>query len=618
MASTSDYNFAQKKWFHSIQAKLILVLLTLLVPILLIQFWIYLERFESRRGEELQANLEIARVAAKCFGQYVDDILHQELAIGVAATFSPSLSPDNLSTFLEANAKGIPAVIRFNWIGPNGHVLASSDPGAVGLDFSDRRFVKEIQSGRDWFVSDLQRSRINGKPIVVICRAVRDESLGVVGIVNAAIDPNRLNNVIAVERFKDGGINLIDSRGMLVCRHPETKHRWGARNRFAYYPILKEVLSSREVIASVKSRTHTPRQKRLVAFTPVPGLGWIAAASRAEDLAVSSIRASILPQTIAVLFATIAAFGPALFFSRRLSVAIGRLRDHALATGRGEDPGPACEAGTAELCDLANALNQMRQDIRHRESERNLMEEELRKSRDELDLRVVERTAALENANQELRKIPCLLIAAQEEERKRVAAELHDSIGQILAAIKFRVEHMLLDLKKGWHNKALENARELVPTIQRAMEETRTIYMGLRPRVLEDFGVLAALRWYRDELLKLYPERHIELDLGIDESRIPEHLTVPIFRIAQEALNNVCKHSRAEWVDLSLLFDGNGIELTISDDGVGMNMEQMLGSGSARCLGMTSMKERAEMFGGTLSIESAPGKGTTLRASWLG
>ncbi len=219
-------------------------------------------------------------------------------------------------------------------------------------------------------------------------------------------------------------------------------------------------------------------------------------------------------------------------------------------------------------------------------------------------------------AENRLREIPSMLLEAQEEERKRLASELHDSIGQTLAALKFRLEFILDILRKGEKEAAIRAAEEFVPILQRSIDETRAIYMALRPKVLEDFGVIAALRWYRDELLKLYPERHIEIDFRCEESQIPDRLAIALFRIAQEALNNASKHSRAEWVDLAITVNGHGMELVVSDDGVGMDVNQILQSSSARSLGLDGMRERAEMFGGRLTIDSAPGKGTTVRARW--
>src|SRR5208283_5337813 len=239
-------------------------------------------------------------------------------------------------------------------------------------------------------------------------------------------------------------------------------------------------------------------------------------------------------------------------------------------------------------------------------SERRQAQEDLCGARDKLEQRVQERTAELEKANADLREIPSKLIAVQEEERKRLASELHDSIGQTLAAVKFWVEIVLKLRDEGDGSAAMDRLEQFVPILQRSIEETRNIYMGLRPPMLDNVGLLATLEWLRHECMKLYPQRHIVLETGVAEEEIPENLKINIFRIAQEALNNIAKHSKAEWVDISLSNDGNGIELVISDDGVGIDLDLILQTITARSLGLTSMRERAELTGGSFSIESSP------------
>jgi PAS domain S-box-containing protein len=254
---------------------------------------------------------------------------------------------------------------------------------------------------------------------------------------------------------------------------------------------------------------------------------------------------------------------------------------------------------------------------RRRESEAlRESEEALRQSRDELEMRVQRRTAALEKANEELRQIPSKLIAVQEEERRRLAIDLHDSIGQTLAAVKFWIEMALKLRDEGDGIGALGQLERFIPILQRSIEETRSIYMGLRPSMLDNIGLLATLDWLRGECMRLYPQRHIELETKVAEEEIPENLKVNIFRIAQEALNNIAKHSEAEWVDIALSGDECGIGLVISDDGVGMDLDMILQTNAVKSLGLTSMRERAELGGGTFTIDSTPGEGTTIRAFW--
>jgi PAS domain S-box-containing protein len=271
-------------------------------------------------------------------------------------------------------------------------------------------------------------------------------------------------------------------------------------------------------------------------------------------------------------------------------------------------------------------------------SERKLAEEELRKYREHLEELVRERTFELARANEllqqeinerkqtelalleserKLRLISSQLLSSQEEERRRIARELHDSIGQSLAAIKFNVENFIEEIGKDQGGRLANSLERIVPVVQNAMEEARRIYTGLRPSMLDDLGIVATISWFCREFLRTYASICIELQTDIEEEQIPEPLKIVIFRIVQEALNNIARHSRAELVNLSLVGQDGLIELVIEDNGIGFDLESALArSYHEKGLGIAGMKERTELSGGVFDIESFIDEGTTILASW--
>jgi len=141
--------------------------------------------------------------------------------------------------------------------------------------------------------------------------------------------------------------------------------------------------------------------------------------------------------------------------------------------------------------------------------------------------------------------------------------------------------------------------------------------MDLRPSMLDDLGILATISWLCRQFQTTFPSVYIETDIEIQEDEVPNLLKTVIYRILQEGLNNISKHSQAYLVSLSLKRKDNKLELTLQDNGRGFDLEEALVvPSSRRGLGLTSMRERAELSRGSFIIESNPGKGTTIRAEW--
>ncbi len=223
----------------------------------------------------------------------------------------------------------------------------------------------------------------------------------------------------------------------------------------------------------------------------------------------------------------------------------------------------------------------------------------------------------LKDSENRLRYLSSQLLTVQENERKRISREIHDGLGQSLSAIKFKTESITHQMRENRHRKMAESLETILPIIQESIEESRRIQMDLRPSILDDLGIIATLNWFSREFQKTYSDIHIDKEIDIQENEVPDALKTAIYRISQEALNNITKHSRAYLVLLSLRKKNNTIELTIQDNGRGFDPEGAFSiESSKRGLGLSSMRERAELSGGSFMIESTIGKGTMIRAIW--
>ncbi len=234
-----------------------------------------------------------------------------------------------------------------------------------------------------------------------------------------------------------------------------------------------------------------------------------------------------------------------------------------------------------------------------------------------LEVRVQEGKAELSQANEEHRILSRQLLSAEETERKRIAGEIHDSIGQALSAIKFSLENSIKVFQDNFIQLDLAPLEAIVPLIQKTIEEVRGIVMDLRPSILDDLGILATINWFCREFENIYTTIIIQKEIAIQEEEIPPPLKTVIYRILQEALNNVAKHSQADRVRLSMRKKDAGLELTLADNGKGFDVESTLSSNpSIRGVGLASIRERAELSGGFYTIESGRDKGTNIFIWW--
>lgn len=229
---------------------------------------------------------------------------------------------------------------------------------------------------------------------------------------------------------------------------------------------------------------------------------------------------------------------------------------------------------------------------------------------------------ALRQSQEELRQLSGMLVSVQEEERRRIALDLHDGLGQSISLIKLAVESTAELLAAGDHEFAQESLHQLIPRLKEALLDVRRVATELRPSILDDLGILPTLSWFFREFEAVSKQLVVEKILAVAEHEVPDPLKITLYRIIQEASSNIIKHAAADRMRVVLKRDQNALHLTIDDNGRGFNPDalcakcQTCTTEACRGLGLVSMKERVSLSGGHYRLESSPGAGTHIHAWW--
>jgi signal transduction histidine kinase len=206
----------------------------------------------------------------------------------------------------------------------------------------------------------------------------------------------------------------------------------------------------------------------------------------------------------------------------------------------------------------------------------------------------------------EMGKLSQRLVAAQEQERKNISRELHDEVGQTLNALLVDAGNLQKRIPE-----SDTQSRELLDSIRRladtSVNEVRDIALLLRPSMLDDLGLTAAIQWQAREVSRR-TGLAVKVSAEAEADDLPEGLSICLYRVAQEALQNVARHAQAKTVRIELKQNPGSLVLSVQDDGIGFNVESLGG------LGLVGMKERLRQVGGVLHVTSQSGKGTTVVA----
>jgi signal transduction histidine kinase len=240
------------------------------------------------------------------------------------------------------------------------------------------------------------------------------------------------------------------------------------------------------------------------------------------------------------------------------------------------------------------------------DSNRELRNEVARREHAELELRASSNNLALLSEQ---------LIQAQEVERRRIALELHDSVGQSLSAIKYTLERAIIMVQRGNLGSPESVLTLAVQRIHETADGIRAISMNLRPQMLDNLGAASATSWFCRGFAEIYPTLSVRAEITAQNNEIPKRISTHLYRCVQELLNNVAKHADAVNVWITLKREGARLSLEVRDDGSGM---ETLADHPSRLhgSGIRNLRERAEMTGGEFTLASSPSGGTCAQIIW--
>jgi signal transduction histidine kinase len=476
---------------------------------------------------------------------------------------------------------------------PNGEVYCSAVPFDQPPNAAEQLWYRRAVETGDFAVGDYHVGRITGKPVLVLAYPSFNAAGDILAVVFAALDLQWLNRhkfEIEDQLPDDFTLTQIDENGVILTHQPASDQSPGTK--MLSNSFVKEIMSKQ------KGEIEAPGAKGkpfIYAFAPVHSslrnrqVYVILGLSKKYAFADSNriLQRNLMLLGIVALAAMLAAwFGGEMFILRQIKAMVHasrRLAAGELHTRTG------LPYGSGELSQLAKAFDEMAVALEQRQAERRQAEMELKRS-------------------QELfRNLSTHLQVVREEERTRIARKIHDDLGQAMTALK-------IDLS--WLNKKLPDDQELireklksmVTLINEIIETVHNVSEDLRPGILDDFGLAAAIEWQAEEFQK---RTGIECRTSLppDEIGLSKEKSTNLFRIVQESLTNVIRHADATRVEINLNEKDGLLLLEVVDNGKGITESAVT---HPKSFGLIGIKERVRSLGGEVDIAGIPHAGTRI------
>jgi signal transduction histidine kinase len=493
---------------------------------------------------------------------------------------------------------------------PSGVVIVSHPPDLYppGLDLTGLPHITQALEGRGVTISDGFNEPLNHRPVAAVTVPLYEGSL-FLGLLSGLIDLSDQAIVTPLQQSATlghtGHAALVDRQGRTLVSTFDLPFLSPGEHVTFY----RQAMTQRQpVIETVPFELDLPGEPKddlhVMAFAPMQRAPWGVAVGGDLDETFAGVSRLRLGLAMLSIIAAASVWTATLIGARRPVRAVQRLMEAAQRIANGDLQTPIESPDSGEIGRMAVALERMRRQLLT-----NI--EKLANWNKSLEAHVAKQTEEIRQQQALTQQLLRRAITAQEEERAHLSREMHDGVGQMLTAVELSLDRLAKFLPVEDHNaqERLERARTL---IGQALTDLRRIIAALRPGVLDQLGLAPALRWLGEHLLRpLGISVTIEIE-GLQE-RLPGEIETILFRIAQEAMSNVARHSQAGHVNIQVRYDDGQVTMTLTDDGQGYDLAAISPPvDHSRGLGLASMQERASLAGGRVTIESQPGQGSAV------
>lgn len=579
---------------RSLRLRVLGLLLLALLPAFALMVFTASESRQRALQETQDSALRMTELAAANQRQLIDGA--RDILIPLAQI--PAIQSQDRAAclfFLSNVLMQHPLYANFGAADGQGNVFCMTLPQRMPFSIAGQAYFQQSMSTHDFAISPYEISPTNSQAIITLAYPVLDPQGEPQGIVFASLDLRWLGPFMNAAPLPAGSaLRAIDPGGLILASYPDGEIEIGQQ--------MPETAIARAVLSQGSGLTQgmdARGNSRLYAYTPLPGgadsIVHIVISIPTAQVSAESNRI-LLRNVIALVLGTILAlaiawFGTQFFFLRQVNSLVSvtqRLSRGDLSARAAWGP------GQGELGQLAHAFDDMAATLQQRERQQQQAEAQIRQQ-EQIRANLLHQ-----------------LIGAQEDERRRISRELHDETSQSLTALLVGLDTISMAARSDVA-RIDRHVHDLKSITEDMLTNIHRLIADLRPSLLDDIGLVAAIEWYGEQRLKPYGITFRLLEHTLAE-RLPPPMETVVFRIVQEGLTNIVRHAHASCVTVRLLQQGDEITLEIRDDGVGFDpgvLESPEADG--RGLGLRGMRERAMILGGTLDIESAAGTGTTIR-----